>query len=207
MASPLIDEISVALSRRIGDAVAASTDDGQTLTANERMSYVNKAMFKLFDEIVQMSQGNGDVMVAMYPELLSTPVALSLSGGNYTVSSGAANIKDIWKPYQCYISATNIYIKVLEPKYYTVLIAGIPNDLDVSSTNPVVIFVNGALRFFPLSSTFTPYVIYIRKPLNPATGGLLVQNGTYDHSFGYQAQERLIEYTEAIYKAEAQSNS
>ena len=41
---PTFDQISVSLSRRVGDAVAAATTDGQTLSALNRADYINQSI-------------------------------------------------------------------------------------------------------------------------------------------------------------------
>ena len=41
---PTFDQINVSLSRRVGDAVAAATTDGQTLSALNRSDYINQAI-------------------------------------------------------------------------------------------------------------------------------------------------------------------
>jgi len=207
MASPKFDAIQIELSRRLGDPVSAVANDGTWLTAAVRTAYTNKALHKFFSDMVMAVQGDKMKLAQIFPELLSAPTELTLTSGNYNIDTGSQNIKDIWRIYNGYVKTSNYYIRPLDESLYSVMITGINKDYISSASNPAVIQVGRILYFFPLSSSFTPVIIYLKLPLNPTDGSLLTANGTYDSPFGYQWQSQIASIAQQLFLIDHQKGN
>lgn len=199
MSTPIFDSISVNFAKLIADSVATAATNGTKLSATNRNAIVNQAMGKLFTDVIKANQGDKRLIVNQFPELLSAPIALTLTAGNYNIQTGAQDIKDIWKLWQSYISSGPVYIRVLDEAQYTLLKTSENNLIVASASNPAVFQISNQLLFFPESSTFTPSVIYIKQPLDPTTGLPLTQGGSYDCPFGYNWIQTISEIAKQIF--------
>ncbi len=200
MTTTKLNNMSIALAQRIADAVAMATTDGNTLTALARMSYLNRAMFKIIDDFWQQLAGDKDKFASIFPELVSTPQVLTLTSGVYTV---ATPLLDFFVLHQAYVGTT--VIRVYPPKYYENLIIGNLPQIAADSNNPAVVQLGTSLNFFP-TSTASPSVIYLRQPLDPTTGAYLSQNGNYDSPFLEHWNDFIVSIAQQLFELDAQNN-
>jgi len=191
--------MSLSLAQRIADAVATTTTDGSILTALARISYLNRAMFKIINDIWQQLSGDKDKFAAMFPELVSTPQVLALSSGVYTIASP---LLDFFVLHQAYTATT--VIRVYPPKYYENLMIGNLPQISADANNPAVVQLGTSLNFFPTATV--PSIIYLRQPLDPTTGAYLSQNGNYDSPFLEHWNDFIVSTAQQLFELDAQNN-
>jgi len=191
--------MSIALAQRIADAVATATTDGNTLTALARISYLNRAMFKIIDDFWQQLAGDKDKFASIFPELVSTPQALTLTNGVYTIASP---LLDFFVLHQAY-TATAV-IRVYPPKYYENLVIGNLPQIVASAASPAVVQLGTTLNFFPTATV--PSIVYLRQPLDPTTGAYLSQNGNYDSPFLEHWNDFIVSTAQQLFELDAQNN-
>lgn len=111
MATPLYDAISVSLSQRIGDPVAAAATDGVKWSSAQRDTFINGACRRWLTRQVRMlaSQAVG-VEEALQSYVVEETV--SLSGGTYALSTLASGVGAIYV-MSAYNSTDNAIIKPL----------------------------------------------------------------------------------------------
>lgn len=85
MATNLFDEISIEVSRRIGDPVSSASGAGKVLTAAERNAYVNKALLEYFNRNWQAARGSVKEFLSVFPELLVINSITTDSNGEFNI--------------------------------------------------------------------------------------------------------------------------
>lgn len=210
--TPRFDKISIEVSNRMGDPVAAGGSDGVWLTATARNSYVNKAMFAYFNQKWEDAQklyaANPNVSVIqnfanILPELVRLATGITLSSGKYTIAN--PNF-DFYKLIGANIGTTKL-IRVLDEDQYTVVKTGMDTLIKPTANKPVAIEFNNMIYFFPENSTFSPDILFVTQPLNPETGEFLAQGGTYDSPFTDQHNSRIAEIAEKLIRISTQKES
>lgn len=198
MATPKLDRIITEFANRIGSPATFDNgvlQNGSLLKAYEIVSYVNKALFKLFNEIWANNQFD------KFPELLSPPREIDVTGGIYNIASPNLNM---FKIFNCY-TGTHI-VKIWPEDKFAIAKLKTNRHYISDENNPAVIQLNSSLHFFP--STITKaFIIYLIAPLNPENGNFLDQNGAYDSPFSDQWNSKIAEIAEQLYRTDAQDFS
>jgi hypothetical protein len=194
MATPKIDRLVTSFCKRINDPATFQTSvlqDGDILTANEVMEYINKAMFELFRKYWELVKGDKQKFIQIFPELVKTRYV------DFTFDTSEALHRTIYTianpnlDYYCLVDASHQatkYIQVLpENLYNTVLTGKVPQYIP-TETKPVIIAINKILNVFPRtineSGGLTAVLLNIVvQPLNPTDGSFLTQNGSYDSPY------------------------
>lgn len=94
MATPLFDEIDIAISRRIGDPAASASTNGKVLTAAERNAYTNKALLEYFNRSWTALGGNIKEFLKIFPELLVVGQITTDSNGEFNIYGQPDNVLD-----------------------------------------------------------------------------------------------------------------
>lgn len=201
MATLKFDRILQEFSRRIGDRLVSSFTpgggafpNGTELDAVDAISYINKALHKLIDDVLEASKGDIKVLASAFPELVSTPTTAPFSGGEYTIASPH---KDFFKLFGAYIDATTI-IRVYDSDQYVNLKTANYPDYEPTTEDPCMVALNEQIYIFPTTIT-TAEILYIRKPLLPTTGDFIVQNGSVDSLYHDHRNSRLAEIAVQLY--------
>lgn len=212
MATDKFDKISIEISNRVGDPVAAGGTNGKWLTAVARNAYVNKALFAYFNEKWNYAQTlyekvNPNISVIQHfanilPELISSPTDITLTSGNYTIASPNFHFFKLMSAY-----TGSYFIRVLDESQYAVIKTNQSSLITPTAKNPVAIEFNNTIYFFPESSTFTPTILFVTQPLDPTTGGFLTQGGSYDSPFNNQHNSKIAEIAEKLIRISTQKES
>lgn len=206
MSTPNFDLISLELAQRINDSVVAANNDGTTLTADQRTSFVNKALHKLFNDMWIGVRGDKKKFLEIFPELSSDNLITTTSAGIYTVASP---ILDFFTIIDGLKSSGNIYIPAIDDYYWNVVKSGMNEDYTYTANEPAVIEHNRILNFFPASDYNAKAVTinYIKMPLDPLTGGFLTQGGATDSPYYPHWNSKIAEIAEELFRISAQDRS
>ena len=190
MATPKFDRISVELSRRLNDPVAAAATNGSTLTAAQRNEFVNMALQELFN--MKWQQYGGDIagFTKELPELI-VPRTGTLSSSSYVIASpnlDFVQLVEVVAPVSKYCTIRPSRLRFLVSMGTIPTMAGTAN-------NPIAIESGGVIYIYPatsfVSGTITMNIIV--APLDPTTGGYLTQGGTYDSPFSPDWENTIVE--------------
>ena len=185
---------------------------GNILTAAQITDYVNRGILKFFNDNWAFNYNTAvkagisdplkitDLFVGMFPELVETSSALTLTSGNYTVASPHLNLFKIIGAYNN--ATTPVPLRVWQESYYPFAKTGKYMQYQASASNPAIIQIKNQLAVFPQSSTFTITIIYIKLPLLPTTGGFLLQNESVDSPYGEQWEDVIAESAYKIFLKE-----
>lgn len=201
MPSPKFDFCSIALSRLLGDPVAAATSGGVWLTQAMREAVLNEALQEFFRRYWVATEGDVRLFAQLFPENLRVVDITTTSGGEYTIETGSPSFTfDLYQVVDGFKSTT--YIRFLNETLYSVVKTGINLQLVPSASKPLAFKLGGKLMFFPASeyNAQTVSISYIRKPVNPSTGGVFAAAGTYDIPFGAIWINEIAAIAEELYK-------
>jgi len=216
--TPKIDAIITEFGRRIAMQVTitagALADYDTIMTKEVYMSYVNRAMLKLFNDIWVSVGGDKGKFMQIFPELFKTASTISCS--SYTVIMGTPTLT--WTkatPYLDIFIITDVInitdskkVKMQEQLMYTQIIAKAYPQYTPSTTNQLGVYAQNKLTLFCDSAvTKSCLLIYIALPIDPATGSSLTQNGTYDSPFSEQWNGKIAEIAEQLFKIDSQQTS
>lgn len=152
--------------------------DADFLTGEEIVSYVNKALQTFFSEI--WAEGNVEAVVKNFPELVAIR-SVSLNGSSeYTLASPNLD-------YKALVSiVVDSKFGVVAPEHLKQLVAsGTIEQYAGSAEEPIVVESSEIFTAYP-TATFlstTAVLTIIKEPIDPTTGELLTQNGSYDSPF------------------------
>jgi len=189
MATPKFDRISVELSRRLNDPVAAAATNGSTLTAAQRNEFVNMALQELFN--MKWQQYGGDIagFTKELPELI-VPRTGTLSSSSYVIASPNLDFKEL-------VSL------VIDTKSATIRPAHLRNTISTghittmagSANCPIAVHSYSAIYVFPVSTYVSQTFLMdiVRLPVDPTSGGFLTQGGSYDSPFSPEWENTIIE--------------
>lgn len=208
MATPRFDRICTLFVDLIGAKFDSTFTIGTAmpatniLTAAEVASFVNLAMHKVHTDYWLQAQGNRQIFVNMFPELISSPVDITFTSGVYAISTDKY---DIYKVHGAYIaSTTNKFIVIHNEDKFTVIQASLYSQFTYTADKPCIIQVDRSIYIFPSSLT-TAKVIYIKMPILASSGSFIVQNGSGGDSPFLDIRNTLIAQTAAmLYKQAAQ---
>lgn len=201
MSTPNIDFISVNFSQKVADPVATGSTDGKLLTSVARQSYINRAMFKLFETYWTQANGDSKRFIEMFPELVHADY---FNCTNDIISMTQSGGYDFFKIIGCNNTTTGKDIIIKSTTEYAMISAGTIPQLTGSSTNILVFQLNQQLIFFSGKTLTQVAVTYIKMPVSPVDGSFLVEGGSFDSPFFPVWNERLADIALDIFKADAQ---
>jgi len=167
LATPKFDRISIELSQRINDAVASAATDG-TVSANARTAYINKAMFKLINDMWLAVKGDKKLFAQIFPELVVTR-DISFSTATYTIAS--PNL-DFYALLECLFTSANLLSVVRNSHEYLLIKSGKIEQLTPSATKPYVVEASRTIYALP-TTTFASAaatISFIKQPLITTSG-------------------------------------
>lgn len=200
MATPKFDRILQEFSRRIGDRLTSAFTpgvgaypNGTLLDSTDAIAYVNKALNEYHGRVWNSVGGDRYAFIRLFPELLFEPsVGLTFP---FTIASPYL---DFFTLYDGYISGYPCRIET-EDKLVLLNTGKYPRH-GPSATKPIMISVANKVYLFA-GATTTGYIIYIKLPISPTTGGFLAQNGaaTEDSPFHYIHNSKIAALAEELY--------
>lgn len=208
MATPKLDKISVELSRRIADPVASAGTNGEVLTATDRTSYINKAMFKLINDYWIQFGGDVKRFAQMFPELIAFEEITLNANGQYDINA-SSDIRDFFELVDAYNYADVIYIAKVPNYLFNIVVTGDNPDYTADENEPLCINLEGVLYFFPSANYAGAIVriIYLKLPVDPTNGNLLTQGGTYDIPFYDHWNSTIASIAEQLWRIDAQEDA
>jgi len=212
MATPKFDKLCIGFVKRIPTtfktpfAAGNLMPDTYVLPASEVQRYVNEGMKKLFNakwnESLQYAKGRPGkavkYLIATFPEL--TRLTSTLSGVSYLIADPYLDIFRIVAG----IGKDNQFIRVWNESKFAIAISEEYPEYTATNTNPALVQINNTVSIFPSSlASFEFKLQYIAMPINPDTGGELVQNGTHDSLFMPHWDDAIIRAALEIYLEES----
>lgn len=219
MPTPKIDALCVEFIKRIPDQLQANfvigteaLPDGYNITAVTIVDYVNRAMINLFNTKWQLTEGNKQKFISIFPELL---------GQSERVETPVYEIVSPYKDFHTLFSAigteviddasgdesgeeytlTN-YFKIRSEIEYTLFKSGKYKRYEPTETDAVIIQIKNNLEVFPTSLVSGMVFFYIKKPIDPETGLAFVQNGDNDSPFREDWHKEIIDIAYSLFLAE-----
>jgi len=200
MATPKFDRILQEFSRRIGDRLdsaftpgAGAFPNGTLLGNTDAIAYVNKALNKFHGDAWMAVGGDRIAFGRLFPELIFEPsVGLTFP---YTIISPYL---DFFTLYDGYI--TNYPCRIETEDKLVLLNTGKYPRHGPTATKPIMLSVANKVYLFA-GATTVGYILYIKLPVSPATGGFLTQNGaaTEDSPFSYIHNSQIATVAEQLY--------
>lgn len=202
MATVKFDRIAIAFMAKAKDTFVTSfTAGGGALPLGHVLindgqieSYINRALSKLFSDV--WAEGKVKGIVDTFPELLETRDITFNGSGRYTLVTpnldmfylvgGTADLKNA---------------QITDRTLYPVIKSGNNFHLSGDSDNPIMIYMDSIVHVFPDADFGTKdgALLIIKKPVDPTTGGLLSQNGSYDSPFDSHWDDKLSELAYQFY--------
>lgn len=205
--NPKLEKISIEFSRRINDAVTAGNADGDVLTAVDRMSYINKAMLKMVDDVWLGVNGDKKDFARLLPELIKART-ITVGNGLYVITS--PNL-DFFQLSEAVINngTSTVQASVISSAYYETVLNGKIPQLKGDADNPMVIESGGIITFAPLTSfagTKNAVITIIKLPINGYDGSFLqMATGVNleDSPFYNSRNSQIAENAAILYKQDA----
>lgn len=210
-----LEKISVELAKRLNDAfdangseITAGDVSGKVVTASTRMAYINKAMFKLFNDVWVGVKGDKRKFAEILPELIVNREVTVGAGGSPTPSAYViANPNfDFFQLIEA--SIISIQAAVLPSSYYQSVKYGKIVQMQGDATNPVCIEVAKTIYFLPDGTAFQgkgASLTFIRMPINGVNGYFLAMDSssTEDSPFLDHWNSRIAELAEELFRIDA----
>lgn len=200
MATPLFDDVSIEFAKAIGDYIASMTaaTEGNKLTAAERNGIVNKALSELFRQTWQQVGGNAEAFIEIFPELLVERQITTSAGGTYTVANPNLDFNKIVDARK---NTGSVFITALPKTLRQIVITSKHPHYVPSAAKPYVFEISKVLEFYPASeyNAQTVYISFIKVPVDPTTGAVLTQGGSYDSPFYAHWHRAIVEIAKQIY--------
>ena len=214
MATPKFDRIAIAFMAKVKDTfVTAFTAGGGAIPVGyvlindgQISSYVNRALQKFFgDAWAAAIEAKGiDVFLNMFPELgVIRTVTLDGSAEHTFISPNL----DIFHIVNALVDTKSAQMG--RKSLYTVAKSGSNFHYKGDANTPLVFYLDSAVHVFP-QATFpskSAEMVVVKKPVDPTTGALLIQNGSYDSPFEAHWEDKLSELAYRIYLTDSQSES
>ena len=213
--------ISVELAQRINDgftsagvAVAGDTD-GKVLTALQRMNFINKAMFKLFNDAWLSVKGDKKAFAQLFPELV---VYASLGTTDDGIIEVASPIEDYFQLMAAAIKVDSLVFTqaaVLPSSSFQDVRDGSVLQARGSIYYPICIEIGRVIYFLPADTDeFTQRdvgITYLKIPVQPETTGskvagsfLTMSDATSDDSpFSNHWNSKIAEIAEQLFRTDA----
>lgn len=217
MSTIKFDRVCENFVKRIPDSFqSAFTPGGGTmpasyiLTAAQITDYVNRGLMKFFNDqwnsLYENAVKSGisdpikiqDLFAGMFPELVEvTAAALTLSSGNYTFANPYLHIFKVIGAYNN--ATTNVPLRIWKESAYPFAKTSKYAQYQASASNPALIQIKNQVCVFPQASTFGVFLIYLKYPLLPTTGGYLAQNGSVDSPFSEVWEDKIVQTIYELY--------
>lgn len=216
-----LERISVALARKLNDAatsagvvITTGDQDGVILSANQRMDYINRAMFKLVGDVWEMANQRDwknakQIFAGVFPELVVTRNVTTTSAGG----PGLASAYYIATPNLDYFQLLEAVVDGMQaemaPSYlYLKVKSGRTPQIKGSSTIPMVVEIDKCISFLPDGVAFqnkTANLTFLRQPLDKTSGNFLAMNSstTEDSPFLDQWNEKITNIAEQLFRIDA----
>lgn len=207
--TPKFNDIALDFMQRIQDPITIVSNTiigGSIITSvTEIESYINQAMFKLFNDNFVSAKGDKRLLTKIFPELVKTgQINISYVGD---LSQGILSdfIKDAPIIIDI-ISDNNTYLEEWKLDKLSIAISQENPFYIATSSRPAYIEVGDYLYVFPANYALSGIkqfdIIYLQQPLDP-NGGHFVSGGIYDSPFTVQWNPIIAEIAEKIYKIKA----
>lgn len=214
MNNPKLEKISLELGARINDAFTsagaaiAGNTDGIVLTAAQRMAYINKAMFKLVNDVWQKANESDykhakEIFAAMFPELIVYREVSTTAASKYVIAT--PNL-DYFQLMEAVVNS--IQAECMPSHLYQTVKSGRTPQIRGSSTIPMVVEIEKTITFLPDNAAFqtkTATLTFLRQPLDKTTGSFLSMDATAteDSPFLDQWNTKIAEIAEQLYRYDA----
>ncbi len=214
MNNPRLEKISIELAKRINDAFTsagadvAGNTDGIVLTAVQRMSYINKAMFKLVNDVWQKANERDykhakEIFAALFPELIVYREVSTTATSKYVIAT--PNL-DYFQLMEAVVNS--IQAEFMPSHLYQTVKSGRTPQIRGSSSIPMVVEIEKTIYFLPDNAAFqskTATLTFLRQPLDKTTGNFLSMDSatTEDSPFLDQWNTVLASLAEQLYRYDA----
>ena len=207
MLQPKLSLISIELSQRINDAVSTGDADGTILTSDARMSYINKAMLKMVNDVWEAVKGDKKLFLMLLPELARLRTITTASNSTYTVAT--PNL-DFFQLLEATINNGTSVVQgsVIPSCYYQTVLNGKLPQLLGDVNNPMILEAGGLITFAPVASFGgkTATLTIIKMPINGYDGSFLqITQGTNleDSPFDSSKNSKLADIAQQLYNIDA----
>jgi len=202
MATPKFDRISVEFAQRISDPVTTAATAGNVLTADQRTSYVNKALHKLVNDVKTGLQGNLERFADIFPELVDNRVITLTAGSIYVLANPNLDFLGL---IALTFTTNSVPAEILPASRYGVVAGAKIPQMAGTAAKPIIIELNKTLYAFPAASFVSAgaTITIIKQPLNPTDGSFLTQGGTYDSPFYDTWNSKIAEIAEQLWRIDA----
>jgi hypothetical protein len=202
MATAKFDRLSVSFAARIADPVASASTAGVILTANERTSYINRALHELFKKYWVMVQGDKEAFTKIFPELIKPRVVSITDTHQYAIASPNLDYYTIIDAH-----AEGVYTRVLPGVLFNTVRTSKLIQYTPTAAKPAIIEMDKVLYVFPtnlitIGLSFTLNIIV--QPLNPTDGSFLTQGGDYDSPFMDAWNEEIVNIATEMFLQDTQ---
>lgn len=208
MPTPKFDKLCIEFVKRIPDQLEDNTfvpGSGELprsflLSAEVIIDYINRSLQGFFNFHWTALQGNIQAFINLFPELQNLSDEEALASGVFII---ADPYLDFFKIIGAFTNQ-NIFIKPKPEYLYTQFVAGKYRSYQATENDPAIINVENKLAVFPtdVATAFTFH--YIRFPLDPTTGEVLIQNGDYDSPFSEQWHTAIVDFAYNLYLKETE---
>ena len=216
--TPKLDRIITEFGRRINQHVTYDgSDDIEDVSGGmlgvDYVAYVNKAMFKLFNDFWLQVGADKDAFVEVFPELHAEASASVLTdasgrtylGQDYTFYDIANPLLHMFRLTGMLNITDDVRVKIYPDKMYGKLLEKSVSQHMPSATNQISVQIGTRVFLFCGVKTQKSLLLYfIRLPLNPTDGAFLLQNGSYDSPFTDQWNSKIAEIAEQLYRTDTQ---
>jgi hypothetical protein len=213
MSTPKFDQIISSFRSRISDPATFTTgslDNGSVVPAVDTIGYVNRALALFMEQAIQAAGGDKIKLVGAFPELIATGSVTFTLGAFGGVQNGCQYI--VASPYLDYISFLDgnyqgTILRNAPLASLQVIASGLNTQFVPAPDNLLLINTGRVLFLYPdnAGGNYVNVLIrYIRQPIDPTTGLVLTQNGSYDSPFYPQHATTIAELAVGLYKADAQ---
>jgi len=199
MATPKFDRLSIELSRRINDAVSSGSTNGDTLSANDRTAYINKALLIFQNNYIKGVKGDLHLYAKLFPEMITQTEITLTSTSDYTIGSGMKNYYGLLSG----LTTSDKYIRNVPSSQYHVIKSNYLPTFTPTADYPICIEFGEIIYIFPNSYASTKIkILYITTPISPTDGSFLVQGGSYDSPFNDIWNNEIVSIAEELFKTD-----
>ncbi len=220
-----LERISVELAGRLNDKVTAGgvvittgDQDGVILSAAQRMLFINRAMFKLFNEVwmganQKDSKNAKQIFVGVFPELVVTRDLTTLSAtSTYDIATPNLDYFQLLEATINPAGASAMQAEFLPSYLYLTAKYGRTTQIKGTTSIPMIVEANGTIYFLPDDVAFQSKpakLTFIRQPLDKTQGCFLsMTNGssggnTEDSPFGNQWNTAIVDRAEILFRMDA----
>lgn len=212
--NPRIEKISIEFGQRINDGftsagvVIAGNTDGIILTAAQRMNYINKAMFKLVNEVwIKANERDWknakQIFAGLFPELVVTRPVTTTADSTYVIA--APNLD-----YFLLLEATvdGIQAEYMPSSLYLTVKNGRTIQAKGTTAIPMVVEIGRTIYFLPNNAAFqtkSTQLTFLRQPLDKTTGNFLSVSdaSTEDSPFYDTWNSQIASVAEQLFRIDA----